>query len=192
MTDKPEANLSELVTNIQRQLIERRNKIQRGNLSPNVTCAGGIIYDQKNNKLLVVRGPTKWSLPKGHREFGEKIYETATREIFEETSIRVQLGEKSKFQRILKCIYYFIQIDDGVKLNLRWIDAMEVCDIRWCTHEDLTMIPCNKQLKYIINKWTQMNEKFYKYGNIIKYHITLPTDKEIDTIIQKFCMHTYL
>lgn len=125
--EKNEMNLAKIVTLIQKQIQENKKyHYSHNNTSAGgVTGAGGVIYDQRNNKLLVVKGPIKWSLPKGHREIGEKIHETAMREILEETSINVKLNETSKCERVMKCIYYFIKIDDGEKLNVRWIDSNE-------------------------------------------------------------------
>jgi len=140
-------------------LIVNRIKNQRyisGYQSSSIIGAGGVIYDPCNERLLVVLGKEKWSLPKGHKEEGEEPYQTAIREIEEETSLKVDLNQQSKSRRILKCIYYFILFENGTKLNLTPIDTNEVIAIKWLTKEELLKLSCNKQLRYFIRKWSFM------------------------------------
>lgn len=52
------------------------------------------IFVFKNGKFLMgcrknAHGDGTWSVPGGHLEFGEKIEQTAKREVFEETGIRI-------------------------------------------------------------------------------------------------------
>ena len=58
----------------------------------------GIVVRQNNGKwevLLVKKSDSGiWTLPKGHREKGEKEEETASREVEEETGYRVKLGPR--------------------------------------------------------------------------------------------------
>jgi 8-oxo-dGTP pyrophosphatase MutT (NUDIX family) len=182
MTDKNEMNLAKAVVLIRMQIQDNK----RYNYGHNSTGAGGVIYDQKNNKLLVVKGPVKWSLPKGHRETGEEPHETAMREILEETSIKVELNVKSKFKRVMKCIYYFVRIDDGDKLNVRWIDSSEVCDIKWYTREQLKCMSCNKQLMQFIDRWDNLVYTFRKYGDKVNYPFTLPNNNEFEQLKVEF------
>lgn len=186
MNDKPKQNLSQILIDIQRQLNENKTPIYISNDRTHVTSSGGIIYDNKHNKILVVLGPIKWSLPKGHHEQSENSYDTAMREIFEETSIQLHLHKTSKFKKVLRCIYYLIRIDDGVNLRLQWIDNDEIRGIKWCSIDELSKMPCNKQLKSVINKWDKINNKFNEYGDILKYHINIPTDQELASYIENF------
>mgnify|MGYP001163396483 FL=1 len=63
-----------------------------------VHSSGGIVVRQNNGKwevLLVKKSDSGiWTLPKGHREKGEKEEETASREVEEETGYRVKLGPR--------------------------------------------------------------------------------------------------
>jgi ADP-ribose pyrophosphatase YjhB (NUDIX family) len=152
----------------------------------NNPSAGGIIYDPINDKLLVVKGPIKWSLPKGHREPTEHIHETAMREIFEETSIKVDLNNKSKYKKILKCIYYFIIFENGEKNHLTWIDHTEISEIKWFTIYELYHMNCNRQLNYLINRWKHIKHIFTKLYDQLMYHITLYPPEILCPIIQEY------
>ena len=67
--------------------------------------AGGIIIDSRH-RILVVKGLTKWSLPKGHLKKGEKYYQCASREIKEETNLDIYIDPNDKYIDVKKCIYY--------------------------------------------------------------------------------------
>jgi 8-oxo-dGTP pyrophosphatase MutT (NUDIX family) len=125
--------------------------------------AGGIIYDHGRDKVLVVKGKEKWSLPKGHKELDEKPYETAMREIYEETSLQLKLDDNSTSRRILKCIYFLVSINESDKLNLVPIDTNEVEKLEWCSKYELFSKNCNKQLKYVLRNWSNIiNSKNFK------------------------------
>ena len=64
-------------------------------------CAGGIIYNDKNEVVIVNQNHDSWSLPKGHIDSGESSLEAALREIYEETGIKKPTYIKSlgKFKR---------------------------------------------------------------------------------------------
>lgn len=51
-----------------------------------VQAAGGLVRNQ-NNELLFIFRNRKWDLPKGHREVGEEIDQTALREVREECGL---------------------------------------------------------------------------------------------------------
>lgn len=154
-TPPPKENLAYVVLKIREQLSRKH------------VCAGGVIYDSIGKKLLVVRGKLKWSLPKGHQEFGESVKETAIREIFEETSIKVSIEHENKPIRLLKCVYYFINIDNGSlsTIPLLPIDKNEVYEVKWCTKEQLQSCDCNKQLRYFLRNWNSMVKMFENVRN---------------------------
>ncbi len=52
-----------------------------------VNCAGGVIYNNKNQVVIVNQNHDSWSLPKGHIDPGETSLDAAIREIYEETGI---------------------------------------------------------------------------------------------------------
>ena len=72
--------------------------------------AGAIVYTILNSKpyyLVICNHEGDWGFPKGHREENESIKETASREIQEETGIKVDLDDS--FMRALEyVVYYFL------------------------------------------------------------------------------------
>ena len=51
-----------------------------------MVAAGGLVLNDKKEILFIYRG-TKWDLPKGRREIGEDLEETAVREVEEECGV---------------------------------------------------------------------------------------------------------
>jgi ADP-ribose pyrophosphatase YjhB (NUDIX family) len=133
--------------------------------------AGGIIYDSINDKLLVVQGCEKLSFPKGHKKSGEVTHDTAMREIFEETSIKLQLTQFNCSKKIAGCVYFFIILDNGEQFTLSPIDTKEVIAIKWVTRQQLleSISQCNRQLRLFIEKWDHM--MFYIDKNRTKLHL---------------------
>jgi len=59
-----------------------------------VQAAGGLVRNPDNELLFIFRNG-KWDLPKGHKEFGEEIDETAIREVEEECGLKdLVMGDK--------------------------------------------------------------------------------------------------
>ncbi|MGB9374389.1 MAG: NUDIX hydrolase [Jiangellales bacterium] len=60
-------------------------------------CAGGVLTDSAGRVLLVRRGHAPyagtWSLPSGRAEPGETVRAAATREVFEETGLVVEVDD---------------------------------------------------------------------------------------------------
>jgi diadenosine hexaphosphate hydrolase (ATP-forming) len=60
--------------------------------------AGGVVYRHRNDDidiLMIQDRMGRWTIPKGHVEEGEKIEQTALREVEEETGLsELRLGEK--------------------------------------------------------------------------------------------------
>ncbi len=75
----------------------------------------GAIVVKKGKVLLVKRGiePSKglWAIPGGTLKLGETLQECAAREIFEETGIKIKVGE---------CIYVFDFIERDKKRKIKF------------------------------------------------------------------------
>jgi diadenosine hexaphosphate hydrolase (ATP-forming) len=57
-----------------------------------VDGAGGVVINQANQVLLIQYPAGTWTFPKGHIEAGERLEETALREVFEEGGVEAELG----------------------------------------------------------------------------------------------------
>ena len=114
---------------------------------------GGIIIDSRSNKLLVVKGPIKWSLPKGHLEDNESWIECAKREIKEETNITVNITACNRSINIKKCVYYIVVIDDRFREDVKSNDPEEIQDIQWMSIQQLKKLEANRQLEHVISRW---------------------------------------
>ncbi|MBA2369177.1 MAG: NUDIX domain-containing protein [Candidatus Protochlamydia sp.] len=107
---------------------------------------GIIPLRQKKNKwemLLVQHQAGHWAFPKGHPEKGETSYESAERELFEETGLKVESylmegGFKEHYffmfnrQRISKTVEYFpaivlgeVKIQEEELKDFKWLDVTE-------------------------------------------------------------------
>lgn len=90
-------------------------------LRPFVGVGALIFSDSGNEILLVERGKPPlvgyWSLPGGIVEAGERLEDAMEREVFEETGLRVEVGDiATVFERIMptddgRCEYHYILID---------------------------------------------------------------------------------
>src|SRR5437667_9943725 len=60
------------------------------------TSGGGVIYRIQRGQIqtALIRVRKRWRLPKGHVEEGERIGQTAVREVREETGLEGQVGQK--------------------------------------------------------------------------------------------------
>lgn len=107
---------------------------------------GALVYRRKGDKtqflLIQHRNGGHWAYPKGHVEQGENEYQTALREIKEETGLTVDLlqgfrqsVEYSPMPDVEKEVVYFLASpkEDGEGLQGQ---EEEVMDIRWVDAED--------------------------------------------------------
>ena len=81
------------------------------------SCGAIVFRDREGGEsvLMVQHGPGHWSFPKGHVEAGEQERQTAIREVFEETGIRIEIrsdfqGSSSYSPRpgVLKTVIFFL------------------------------------------------------------------------------------
>ena len=114
---------------------------EAGKPSDRVPCAGAIVRDASGRVLLVQRAnePSRglWSLPGGRVEAGESPEEAAAREVFEETGLRVRVGELVLSTEIGEYVVhdYAATVIGG---ELRAGD--DASDVRWCTDADLDLL----------------------------------------------------
>ena len=117
--------------------------------------AGGVVWREREREgeveIVLVQTPARrWSLPKGTPENGEKLDETALREVSEETGLQVQLDEKigvmrysfsGEEARIDKAVHFWLMQatggsfadHDDEHIDVRWVglgDAMRMVSYR--------------------------------------------------------------
>ena len=102
------------------------------------------IEDGETKYLLVLNkkpgGVGHWGFPKGHREGSEIEFETAAREILEETGLLVvfQGGKRavatySPCQGVTKDAVYFLATARAGEVKLQ---QSEVAQFKWCTYQE--------------------------------------------------------
>ena len=117
--------------------------------------AGGVVWREREQEgeveIVLVQTPARrWSLPKGTPENGEKLDETALREVSEETGLQVQLDQKigvmrysfgGEEARIDKAVHFWLmqatggsfEDHDDEHIDVRWVglgDAMRMVSYR--------------------------------------------------------------
>lgn len=123
--------------------------------------AGGIVQD--GSKILMVKvqnleGEEIWTFPKGHIEKGEKVEQTALREVEEETGYRCEII--NPFERVQ---YWFRRQNAVTKKTVTWFlmkplektgvhDPEEILETQWVTLEDAQKLAKYKSDKKILKK----------------------------------------
>lgn len=106
------------------------------------SCGAVVFYRGKDGiKLLLVRNCNGkyWSFPKGHMEVGENEHQTALREVYEETGLRVkiysgyrQVSDYSPFANIKKRVVFFLAETDSDRVK---IQRSEIESYVWVSFE---------------------------------------------------------
>lgn len=97
------------------------------------SCGAIVIEDGK--VLLVKHNAGHWDFPKGHVEEGETEFETAIREVKEETNIDIKIERENRYiseyspkENVMKTVVYFI----GEKIGGEDKPQIEeVSDVEW-------------------------------------------------------------
>lgn len=107
-----------------------------------------------DTKLLVVRGLCSgiWSLPKGKIDNNESEEICATRELYEETGIKLDSNSLVKLPKIKigNNIYYILYTDDILYREFKIHDVNEIDQVLWKTLEELHTMVCNKDIRAIL------------------------------------------
>ena len=97
------------------------------------SCGAIVIEDEK--VLLVKHNAGHWDFPKGHVEEGETEFETAIREVKEETNIDIKIEKENRYiseyspkEDVMKTVIYFL----GEKIGGEDKPQIEeVSDVEW-------------------------------------------------------------
>ena len=114
----------------------------------------GIIPIKEGKTLLVKHRKGHWAFPKGHAEEGEKPEESACRELFEETGLKVTalLGpsfeESYCYADVDKRVTYFLAEVSG-EIN---IQPEEIEEVRWLTLGEAHALATFPECRRLINE----------------------------------------
>lgn len=150
----------------------------------------GIIYNDKSKNLfLLVFGKKsfKWGFPKGHMENNESEEETAIREFYEETGIKVfkeQLLEKIRFKNN---VYFYVTHDNINPQHVIIHDTNEILKTEWFSMEQILNLPrdtINYGLKSWLNHSFSVNNASFRFPKYVlpkesKFFIRQKTENNI-------------
>lgn len=113
---------------------------------------GAIIFNDKNEVLLIKQNSGNWGFPKGHMEKGETEVQTAIREIKEETNVDIKINENYRYELsylqredMTKTVVYFvakeinnneIKLQDIELQNYKWTKPKDVANT--LTYDNIT------------------------------------------------------
>ncbi len=103
---------------------------------------GAIIKCQATGRYLIVCGrrANKWSLPKGHADYGESPFECLVREVYEETGY-LHLPNPQRSVTLRVGVYYEFEVQEEFSTNP--IDINEISECRWVTANEAVALDLN-------------------------------------------------
>lgn len=130
---------------------------------PRIDCVGGIVTDGRSRLLLVRRGqePARgtWSVPGGRVEAGESDAKATAREVLEETSLRVRVGDLAGHVErdapgggtyVIRDYHCVLELDADVAAVRAGDDAD---DARWFTHGEVRALDTSPGLVEAFEEW---------------------------------------
>jgi len=132
--------------------------------------AGGVVL-RKERMVLLARRNEDWQFPKGQVEKGERIEETAVREVREETGIeariikplgRINYWYYREGRRIYKTVHFFLM--EAVKENMERRDS-EMDEVRWFNLEDAIKKISYRNERDILERANKEMERDIIWGN---------------------------
>ena len=134
-------------------------KNENENLKKEKSCGCIVI---KNNKVLLIKQVTgNWGFPKGHVEKDETEYETALREVKEETNLDVKIISDKRYtmnylteRGSYKQVVLFVANEIRGKIKRQ---EAEIDDIKWLNYEDALEIINFQNTKDILKEVSEDN-----------------------------------
>lgn len=124
---------------------------------------GAIIYNDNKEVLIVKHNAGHWDFPKGHMEEGENEYQTALREVKEETNLDIELIKECRYEihyspreNVDKTVVFFLAKN---KSNEVVKQDCEIANIGWFEYKEAKDI-----LTYDIAR-ELLNKSFYDLNN---------------------------
>lgn len=124
------------------------------------SSCGAVVYrmEQGRRKFLLIRNrrSAHWGFPKGHVEPGETNEQTAIREVYEETGLRIKIlpdfVKKSDYTiqgKIEKSVYIFLAKTEDTQYKLQ---EEEIEECGWFSYEKALNTLNYENDKYILNE----------------------------------------
>ena len=118
---------------------------------------GAIVFNENTEKVLLVKMHNgNWGFPKGHIESNETKEETAIREVFEETNIKIKIipnfEREIKYipnENTIKKVTFFAGITQEENVI---VESHEIEDFKWCTYEEALKLVTYKLQKDVLEK----------------------------------------
>ena len=126
---------------------------------------GAIVFNKDTEKILLVKMHNgNWGFPKGHIENKETREETAIREVYEETNVRIKIipdfEREIKYipnENTIKKVVLFAGITQDEDVQ---IDTSEIEDFQWCTYEEALKLITYKLQKDVLENARKVFIKF--------------------------------
>jgi len=129
------------------------------------------MYNIDTQKYLLVYGKKsqKWGFPKGHMEKGETEEETALREFYEETGIRVVHPLQKKI-RYRNNVYFMLAVHNhDIPQNIVIQDKIEIDKAEWFSEQNLVKLDM-EQCNFGLKKWIQQIMSQKPLTSYTQYH----------------------
>ena len=118
---------------------------------------GAIVFNENTEKILLVKMHNgNWGFAKGHIESNETKEETAIREVFEETNIKIKIipnfEREIKYipnENTIKKVTFFAGITQEENVT---VDSQEIEDFKWCSYEEALKLVTYKLQKDVLEK----------------------------------------
>ena len=117
---------------------------------------GAIIFNEKNEVLVIKHNAGHWDFPKGHVEENETEIETAKREVKEETNLDIEIIGNYRYkityspkEGVMKDVIYFIARNTSNNVK---IQEKEVSDYGWYNYSDALDILTFDMAKNLLKK----------------------------------------
>lgn len=151
-------------------------------LEPEVGVGSVIIEDDKI--LLVKRinppGKDKWSVPGGHLKLGESIYQTAVRELLEETGVNaepigiINVDEYVELDEENRIRYHYVLVDVLLKAKSDIYAAKpstDASEVKICKLEEALKLNLTKSTRSLILKLIKDRDKIIHSNFIVNKEI---------------------
>lgn len=117
---------------------------------------GAIIYNDNNEVLIVKHNAGHWDFPKGHMEEGEDEYQTALREVKEETNLDIELIKEHRYEihyspkeNVDKTVVFFLARNKSNDVEKQ---DSEIANIGWFEYKEANNILTYDIAKELLNK----------------------------------------